>query len=219
MLRILIADDHEVVRRGLRELIEGHPDWQVCGEASNGREAVTLALKMIPHVVLLDLLMPVMNGLEVTRVIKKELPSTEVLIFTIHASDELIHDVLAAGARGYLLKTDFMRNVVAAIDSLAEHKPFFSAQVAKKLLDHYVSAQAIIDQATVALTAREREVLQLVAEGRNNKAISVLLAVEAGYRITPVYSVEAYFSHLSNADASSHNPGLNNVGMRAGFKF
>ena len=177
MLRILIADDHEVVRRSLRELLEGHPDWEVCGEASNGREAVNLALKTVPHIVLLDLTMPVMNGLEVTRVIKKELPSTEVLIFTIHALDELIRDVLAAGARGYLLKTDFMRNVIAAIESLAEHKPFFSPQVAKKLLDHYVSAQAV--QAAGALTTREREVLQLLAEAHSNKSISAVLRISA----------------------------------------
>jgi DNA-binding NarL/FixJ family response regulator len=102
-MRILIADDHEVLRRGLLEMLEQHADWHVIGEASNGREAVKLALKTRPNVALLDLSMPEMNGLEVTRAIKKELPNTEVLIFTVHESEDLVRDVLAAGARGYLL--------------------------------------------------------------------------------------------------------------------
>ena len=176
-LRILIADDHEVLRRGLLEMLEQHPDWRVCGEASNGREAVRLALRTMPNVVLLDLLMPEMNGLEATRAIKKELPNTEVLIFTVHESEDLIRDVLAAGARGYVLKTDLTHNVVAAIESLAEHKPFFSWQISKKLLDKYLAAQAAGTPSANALTAREREVIQLLAEGRCNKAISALLGV------------------------------------------
>ena len=179
MLRILIADDHEVVRRGLREMLDKHPGWEVCGEASNGREAVALTLKTVPHIVLLDLAMPVMNGLEATRAIKRKLPSTEVLIFTMHESDELIHDVLAAGARGYLLKTDFMRNVVAAVESLAQHKPFFSWQVSKKPLDRYVATQVAPDQAADALTTREREIVRLLAEGRSNKSIAALLGISA----------------------------------------
>src|SRR5690242_5711290 len=125
MLRILIADDHEVLRRGLLGMLEQHADWHVF-EASNGREAVRLALKTIPRVVLLDLFMPEMNGLEATRAIKKELPTTEVLIFTAHESEDLVRDALAAGARGYLLKTELTHTVVAAIEALAEHKPFFS---------------------------------------------------------------------------------------------
>ena len=177
MLRILIADDHEVLRRGLLAMLEQHVDWRVTGEASNGRDAVRLALKTMPQVVLLDLFMPEMNGLEAARAIKKELPNTEVLIFTVHESEDLVRDALAAGARGYLLKTELAHTVVAAIESLAEHKPFFSWQISKKLLDKYLAAQAAGTPSANALTAREREVVQLIAEGRCNKAISALLGV------------------------------------------
>src|SRR5215469_7391380 len=175
MLRILIADDHEVLRRGLLAMLEQHADWCVSGEASNGREAVKLALKTRPNVALLDLFMPEMNGFEATRAIKKESPNTEVLIFTVHESEDLVRDALAAGARGYLLKTELPENVVAAVESLAEHKPFFSWQISKKLLDNYLAAHASGSPSADALTAREREVIQLVAEGRSNKAISALL--------------------------------------------
>jgi DNA-binding NarL/FixJ family response regulator len=179
MVRILIADDHEMIRRGLRHVLEQHQDWQICGEVSNGRQAVEVALKTMPHVVLLDLMMPEMNGLEATRAIKKALPKTEVLIFTVHETDELIRDVLGAGARGYLLKTDPSRNVVAAIEGLIEHKPFFTWKVSKKMLDTYLTGHA--NAANVpglnALTAREREVIQLLAEGRSNKAVSALLGI------------------------------------------
>jgi len=179
MLRILIADDHEVLRRGLLALLEQHADWHVIGEASNGREAVKVALKTRPNVALLDLSMPEMNGLEVTRAIKKELPNTEVLIFTVHESEDLVRDVLAAGARGYLLKTELTHNIVAAIESLAEHKPFFSWQISKKLLDNYLEAQAVSAPSADTLTAREREVIQLLAEGRSSKSIAALLGLGA----------------------------------------
>ena len=179
MLRILIADDHEVLRRGLLGMLEQHADWRVTGEASNGREAVGFAMKTMPQVVLLDLFMPEMNGLEATRAIKKELPNTEVLIFTVHESEDLVRDAIAAGARGYLLKTELTHTVIAAIESLAEHKPFFSWQISKKLLDKYLAAQAAGTPSANALTAREREVLQLLAEGRSNKVVSALLGISA----------------------------------------
>jgi len=179
MIRILIADDHEVIRRGLRDTLEEHPDWQVCGEATTGRQAVDLALKTVPNIVLLDLMMPEMNGLEATRAIKKALPKTEVLIFTVHETDELVRDVLSAGARGYLLKTDPIRNVTAAITSLLEHKPYFTWRVSKKMLDTYLAGHAggEGELGINSLTAREREVIQLLAEGRSNKAVSSLLGI------------------------------------------
>ena len=179
MLRILIADDHEVLRRGLLGILEQHADWRVIGEASNGREAVNLALKTRPNVALLDLFMPEMNGLEATRVIKKELPNTAVLIFTVHESEDLIRAVLAAGARGYLLKTELTHTVVAAVELVAERKPFFSRQISKRLLDNYLQAQPVSAPSADPLTAREREILQLVAEGRSNKVVSALLGISA----------------------------------------
>ena len=109
MLRILLADDHDIVRRGLKDLLEQHAGWQVCAEASTGREAVELALQHRPQVAVIDLSMPELNGLEATRRIGQTLPDTEVLIFTMHESEELIREVLGAGARGYLLKSDAVR--------------------------------------------------------------------------------------------------------------
>jgi DNA-binding NarL/FixJ family response regulator len=129
MLRILVADDHDIVRRGLTRLLEEHAGWSVCAEAANGREAVELALEHRPEVVVLDLTMPELNGFEATRRIRQALPDTEVLIFTMHESEELVRNVLAAGARGYLLKSDAARQLVPAVESLAQRKPFFAGRM------------------------------------------------------------------------------------------
>jgi len=129
-VRILVADDHEVVRRGVRGLVESRPDWIVCGEATNGREAVEQAGRLAPDVVILDIAMPELNGLEAARRIHKAAPRTEVLILTMHRSEELVRQVLAAGARGYLLKSDAGRDLLAAVDAVAGHRPFFTPRVA-----------------------------------------------------------------------------------------
>lgn len=180
MLRILIADDHPMIRRGLRQLLEHHcKDWEVCGEASTGRQAVELASKLRPHVVVLDLAMPELNGLEATRQIKKAQPNTEVLIYTMHESQDVTRDVLRAGARGYLLKSDASREIVAAIEALAEHKPYLTGTVSKTMLNAYLR-QGQADDKTSGfdqLTAREREIVQLLAEGRSNKGVSALLGI------------------------------------------
>jgi len=180
MIRILIADDHEMVRRGLRRTIEEREDWQVCGEARTGREAVELAQKLVPNVVILDLGMPELNGLEATRQVKKALPNAEVLIFTMHESTELTHQVLEAGARGYILKEDAGKHVAAAIEALVEHKPYFTWKVSKTMLDAYLRPG---DPATnkiaplSELTPREREITQLLAEGHSNKVVSTRLGI------------------------------------------
>jgi DNA-binding NarL/FixJ family response regulator len=180
MLTILLADDHQVIRQGLRQLVQAHADWQVCAEASTGRQAVELALKHRPQIVVLDLAMPELNGLEATRQIKKALPNTEVLIFTVHETEDLTRDVLGAGARAYLLKSDASRQIVAAIEALAEHKQYFTWKVAKTMLDAYLKqGQPSSDKAPRfnQLTAREREIVQLLAEGHSNKAVAALLRI------------------------------------------
>ena len=172
MLRILIADDHEMIRRGLRGVLEEHQGWEVCAEASNGRQAFELAQKTRPQVAVLDLTMPELNGLEATRHIKKALPNTEVLIFTMHEIEEQVRDVLGAGARGYLLKADAARDIVAAVEALAEHKPYFTWKVSKTMLDTYLAhGQASQESAPVFihLTPREREIIQLWARGAATK--------------------------------------------------
>ena len=177
-LRILLADDHEIVRRGLRQLLEDHEGWTVCGEATTGRQAVDLALELVPSVVILDLTMPELNGLEATRQIRKGLPSTQVLVFTMHESEQLIRDVLAAGAKGYLLKSDAPRFIVSAIEALAQGKPYFNLNVSATLLDAFLHGLEQRGEAPVdPLTAREREIVQLLAEGKSNKQIATLLSI------------------------------------------
>jgi DNA-binding NarL/FixJ family response regulator len=179
MIRILLADDHDVVRRGLRHLVEEQPGWEVCAEATTGRQAVALAKQHKPDIAVLDISMPELNGLEATRQIKKALPSTEILIFTMHESEELVRDVLAAGARGYLLKIDADQYIVAAVEALSRHKPFFTSNVSEAILDSFLrQAKAPEDvPSSRVITAREREIIQLLAEGASNKKISLMLGI------------------------------------------
>jgi DNA-binding NarL/FixJ family response regulator len=177
MLRILLADDHDIVRRGLKDLLEQHVGWQVCAEAANGREAVELALQHRPHVAVIDLSMPELNGLEATRRIRQSLPDTEVLIFTMHESEELIREVLGAGARGYLLKSDAVRQLIPAVESLSQKNPYFAGRVSAVVLDGFLKGGQVTLEGPTAerLTSREREVVQLLAEGKSNKQIARLL--------------------------------------------
>ena len=177
MLRILLADDHDIVRRGMKELLEEQVGWSVCAEAANGRVAVELALVHRPQVSVLDLSMPELNGLEATRRIKDALPETEILIFSMHESEELIRDVLAAGARGYLLKSDASRQLGPAVESLARHQPFFSGRVSEVVLGGFLNPEPLKTSSTPGerLTSREREIVQLLAEGQSNKQIATKL--------------------------------------------
>jgi DNA-binding NarL/FixJ family response regulator len=189
-LRILVVDDHAVVRRGVRSLLESHEGWEVCGEATNGRDAVEQSGRLRPDVVVMDLSLPELNGLDATRQILKEAPGTEVLVLTMHQSEKLARDVLQAGARGYLLKSDADENLIAAVDSLRQHRPFLTSAVTEFVLEDYVrrgdSAQ---DDLALAVTAREREIIQLVAEGRSNKQAASTLNVS-------VKTIEAHRANI-----------------------
>ena len=169
-VRLLIADDHAIVRRGLQALLEVQVGWQVCAVAENGQAAVDLAGQHRPDVAILDYSLPVLNGLEVTRHIRLVCPSTEVLIYTMHNNEDVIRDVLRAGARGYLLKTEDDFEVVRAVQALLRKKPYFSPQVSETLLDTFLSGSKIV--ASQTLSSREREVIQLVAEGKSNRDIA-----------------------------------------------
>jgi DNA-binding NarL/FixJ family response regulator len=180
-LRILVADDHEVVREGVRGLVQTRPDWTVCGEATNGREAVEQAGRLAPDVVILDIAMPELNGLEAARRIRKASPRTEVLILTMHRSEELVRQVLAAGARGYLLKSDAGRDLLAAVDAVADHRPFLTPRVAEQVVRGYLAGDAAASEHgpyESELTAREREIVQLLAEGKSNKEIGARLDIQ-----------------------------------------
>jgi len=176
-LRILVADDHEVVRKGLLALLQQQPEWQICGEASDGREAVTKAAELNPEIVILDIGMPTLNGLEATRQILKTNPDTKVLILTLHDSDQLVQDVLNAGARGFLLKSDAARDLVAAVEALRREKTYFTSKVASMVLEGYLKRVTNTSVAPVRnrLTPREREIVQLLAEGKSTKEVAVVL--------------------------------------------
>ena len=180
MVRILVADDHEVVRKGLVALLAQRPDWQICAEAANGREAVKLALKFRPNVAVIDLSMPELNGLEATRQIRHEVPETEVLVFSMYENEQFVRDLLAAGARGYVLKSDVATQLITAIETVARHKPFFTSDVAEKVLEGFLKLGDLTPEDVGAhgiLTAREREIVQLLAESKSNKEVSLLLGI------------------------------------------
>jgi DNA-binding NarL/FixJ family response regulator len=173
-LRVLLADDHDVVRSGLRPIVEAQENWEVVAEARNGKEAVAKAIETKPDVAVVDYSLPLLNGVEVTRQIRARLPRTEVLIFTMHDNEILIQDLLRAGARGYLLKSDATKYIIEAIEALALHRPFFTTKVAEAMLQVYAAKQS---QATSPLTNRERTIVQLIAEGHSNKSIASTLNI------------------------------------------
>jgi DNA-binding NarL/FixJ family response regulator len=189
-LRILIVDDHAVVRRGIRALLESEDGWEVVGEASTGREAVEQSRRLLPHVVVMDLSLPELNGLDATRQILEDAPKTEVLVLTMHHAEELAAEVLRAGARGYVLKSDADANLITAVHALKDHKPFLSAAVAEFMLDDFVRRRSSTGDAPrpVQLTSRERQVVQLIAEGRSAKEVAAVLDV----------SVKTIESHRAN---------------------
>jgi DNA-binding NarL/FixJ family response regulator len=179
-LRVLVVDDHEVVRKGLRAVLEQQPGWQVAGEASNGREAVSKAKELRPDVTVLDISMPSLNGLEATRQMLKQNSREKVLILTMHESDPLIQEVLNAGARGYLLKSDAGKDLITAVEAVRRNKTFFTAKVGQMVLDGYLDKKpkpADADVPPSRLTPRQREIVQLLAEGKSSKEVAVALGL------------------------------------------
>jgi len=172
---ILIADDHEVVRSELRSILEAHYGWNVVAEAEDGKEAITKALETNPDVVIIDYALPIMNGVEATRQIRALAPKAEILIFAGHDSDTVVCQVLTAGARAFLLKSDAKQHLIAAVESLANHSPFFTGRLSEKLLESFITTHTLGLEAV--LTPRERVVVQLIAEGYGNKKISSVLNV------------------------------------------
>jgi DNA-binding NarL/FixJ family response regulator len=186
---LLIADDHEVVRRGIRALIQEQPGWQVVAEAKNGRDAVAKADEFKPDLAILDITMPSLNGLDAAKQIAKISPRTKVLILTIHESDQLIHQILDAGAHGYVLKTDAGRDLVTAVNALLSDKTFFTAKVARMVMDGYLGkGPKGSKEGSLQITGREREIVQLLAEAKSSKEVATILNL----------SVETVETHRSN---------------------
>jgi DNA-binding NarL/FixJ family response regulator len=177
-LRILVADDHEIVRRGIRTLVEQEAGWEICGEAMDGRRAVALTEELAPDVVVLDLGMPELNGLEAARQIRLAQRKTEVLIFTAEENEQLIHQVFAAGVRSYILKSDMGEHLVAAIRALGRHRHYFTNRISEVVFSRYLeNASGPGKDKTEGLTMRERETVQLLGEGKSNKEVGVALGV------------------------------------------
>jgi DNA-binding NarL/FixJ family response regulator len=178
-LRILLADDHTVVRQGLRKVLEERPDWVVVAEAGNGRDAVKQAEELKPDVAILDVAMPLLNGIEATRQIVKRSPGTRVLVLTMHSDEAYVNQILKAGATGYLLKDSADVDLIQAVAAVSQGKSFFSPGVARLMLDDYVRqlADRGISDRYESLSEREREIFQLIAEGKANKEIAVILSI------------------------------------------
>ena len=186
--RILIADDHELLRRGLVAELSQVPGWVVVAEVENGRAAVASAAELKPDLVVLDLTMPELNGLEAARRILAADPSTRILILTAHESEQLVREVLSTGARGYVLKSDAGRILVVALQALLEGGSFFTSSVARMVMDGYLRSDASDASAANTLSGREREIVQLLAEGNSNKDVARALKI----------SVKTAETHRSN---------------------
>jgi DNA-binding NarL/FixJ family response regulator len=209
-IRILLADDHRLVRSGLRLLIEQHSDLQVIGEATDGREAVSIAERMRPDVAVIDISMPRLNGIEVVRQIVSVDHSVATIIVTMHSDDSYILRALQAGAKGYLLKDSADADLISGIRAVAQGKSFFSPAVSKVLLEDYIRnlKHKGTDDSYDLLTPREREILQLIAEGRSNKEVASLLNLS-------VYTIE---THRSNIMKKLHLRGVSDLTLYAVHK-
>jgi len=176
-LRILLADDHTMVRQGLRKVLEERPEWQVVAEAGDGHEAVRLAELHKPDVAVLDVAMPLLNGIEATRRIAKRVPHTRILVLSMYSDEAYVTQMMKAGAAGYLLKDSAGVDLLEAVQSVAEGKSYFSPAVARLMLDDYARQRGTDDDRYESLSDREREIFQLIAEGKANKEIAALLFI------------------------------------------
>jgi DNA-binding NarL/FixJ family response regulator len=179
-LRILVADDHDLMRRGIKALLQSHAGWEVCGEAHTGREAVAKAEELKPDIVILDISMPDLNGVDAAKRIRKGSPDTEVLILSVHYSDQLIRDILEAGVRGYIVKSDSDRDLIIAVETLANHKPFFTPRATEVMLTNFNEGKTRTEPPETMrdrLTSREREIVQLLAEGKSSKEVASSLNI------------------------------------------
>ena len=191
MIRIVLADDHAVVRGGLRALLQQQEDFQVVGEASDGREAVALANSLHPDVIVMDLSMPILNGTEASRQVTSQHPEIAIIVLTMHSDEAYVLRALKAGARGYLLKESAEADLIAAIRAVQNGKAFFSPEVSRVLVQDYVRQlqDRDIEDSYELLTPREREILQLIAEGKSNKDVANLLNLS-------VYTVETHRGNI-----------------------
>ena len=209
-IRVLLADDHTLVRKGLRSLLDAEADLEVVGEAGDGREAVDKARRLRPDVVLMDITMPGLNGLEATRQIRHSLPAAKVLVLTVHANAEYVFQILRAGAAGYLVKQAAVAELIAAIQAVSRGETYLSAAISPKAVEAYRRQAEAMDVEPPRLTDREREVLQLIAEGRTNREIAARLNVS-------VKTVEAHRAHVMDKLGLRSTAELTRYALRQGI--
>jgi len=211
-IRVLLADDHTIVRQGLRSLLDSQEDIEVVGEAENGREAFEKTKQIAPDIVVLDITMPKLNGIEATRQIKKLNPEIKVIVLTVHDSEEYVHQVLQAGASGYLLKESAVSDLVSAINAVKKGDIFLSPTISKVVVKDYIKhtdRERAFDSLDV-LTSREREVLQLIAEGHTNREIARLLKLS-------VKTVDVHRAHIKEKLQIHDTAGLIKYSLRKGL--
>ena len=199
-VRILIADDHELFRRGIAAELTQVPGWVVAADAANGRDAASMAAELKPDIIVLDLTMPELNGLEAARKILAADPAARILILTAHESEQVVREVLSAGARGYVLKSDAGRVLVTAVQALLDGRYFFTSTVAQMVLDGYLRSEARDADAAHTLSAREREIVQLLAEGNSNKDIARALDISVNTAETHRSNIMRKMGFASLAD-------------------
>jgi DNA-binding NarL/FixJ family response regulator len=174
-MRVMLVDDHEIVRQGIRSLIETNPDWTICAEASDGQAALKAIEEVQPDLIVLDVSMPNMSGLDVIIQIKKLLPDVEILVLTMHDSERIVAESLRAGARGYLLKSESGDKLLEALTAVSRHRTYFSPVVSETLLKFYCDSESGHEHEQ--LTPRQRQIVKLVAEGNSNKRIAHILKI------------------------------------------
>lgn len=178
-IRVIIADDHEIVRQGVRNLVENEPGMELCGEATNGRDAVELASRVLPDVAILDISMPGLNGIEASRQILKVNQKVRILMFTMHDAEQLVHEVFGAGAKGYLLKSDAGRHLISAVRTVASGSHYFSSRLSEVIFESFLRRDVphLPRESQQKPSAREREIIQLLAEGKSNKEVATVLGI------------------------------------------
>jgi DNA-binding NarL/FixJ family response regulator len=211
-LRLVVADDHPLMRRGICDLLEAEPGWEVVAKASNGREAIDAVSKSKPDVLVIDLAMPELNGLTATREILRLFPKLGVVLLTMHNTDQSVREVLESGARGYVLKSDAEQDLVAAVKAVAAGKPFFTANITEIVLKGYLNRTATSEPAKAlsGLTTREREVVQLLVEGKGNKDVALAMRLS-------VKTVEAHRSNINRKLAIRSTSDLVRYAVRNGI--
>jgi DNA-binding NarL/FixJ family response regulator len=212
MIKVLLAEDHTIVRKGLRSLLENQDDIKIIGEAENGREAVEMVERLHPNVVLMDISMPSLNGIEATRRIKKKCPKTKVLILTMHSTEEYAFQILQVGASGYVVKKAAPEELVSAIYSVHQGHTFLSPSISRDVIDEYLKkaeTKAEVENLEL-LTNREREVLQLIAEGHSNREIAEILYIS-------IKTVETHRTHIMNKLNIHNTAALTQYAIRKGI--